>query len=335
MDLWNTIIINPMVNTLLWIYSILGNFRIFVIIGEFGIAIILFTILIRLVTYPFTVKQMKSTQKMQEFQKSKEYADLQKKYKDDKQKLQQEQMKLYQEMGINPLGSCLPTLIQFPIIIGLYQAIIRSLAVTPIQTLDLYGHIYPFINAAKLIPINNSFLWMNLSQPERLYIFGIGIPVLAIVVVVTTFMQSKLMTPPSQPGEQGAQMAQAMNLYMPLLMGYLALTFASGLSLYFVASNVVTIAQYAAMGKVDWSNLLPRNLIPRGLLPAGKQSDIVQSKPAPKPASTSISKTSSASISKTSSTSVSKTSSKPGPRPTQKRKTPVKKAKTTTKKGDA
>jgi YidC/Oxa1 family membrane protein insertase len=323
--MWDLLIINPMVNTLLFIYSIIGNF---------GIAIILFTILIRLITYPLTVQQIKGTQKMQEFQKSQEWADLQKKYKDDKQKLQQEQMKLYQEMGINPLGSCLPTLIQFPIIIGLYQAIIRALAVTPVQTLDLYGHIYPFINAAKLIPINNNFLWMNLSQPERFYIFGIGIPVLAIVVVVTTFMQSKLMTPPAQPGEQGAQMAQAMNLYMPLLMGYLALTFASGLSLYFVASNVVTIGQYAAMGKVEWSNLLPGNLL-KGLLPARRQSDIVQSKSATKPAPSSISKTSSTSISKTSSTSVSKTSSKAGPRPTQKRKTPVKKAKTTPKKGDA
>jgi hypothetical protein len=124
-------------------------------------------------------------------------------------------------------------------------------------------------------------------------------------------------------------MAQAMNLYMPLLMGYLALTFASGLALYFVTSNVVTIAQYAAMGKVEWSNLLPANLLPRGLFAARKQSDIVQSKPAPKPASTSITKTTS--------TSITKTSSKNAPRPTQKRKTPVKKAKTTTttKKGDA
>jgi len=319
--MWDTLIINPMVNTLLWIYGILGNF---------GIAIIIFTVLIRLITYPLTVQQMKGTMKMQEFNKSKEYTELQAKYKGDKQKLQQEQMKLYQEMGINPLGSCLPTLIQFPIIIGLYQAIIRALAVTPIQTLDLYGHIWPAINnAAKLIPINNIFLWMNLSQPERFYIFGIGIPVLAIVVVITTFMQSKLMTPPSQPGEQGAQMAQAMNLYMPLLMGYLALTFASGLALYFVTSNVVTIAQYAAMGKVEWSNLLPGNLLPRSLFPARRQADIVQSKPATKTASTSITKTTS--------TSITKTSSKNAPRPTQKRKTPVKKAKTTTttKKGDA
>ena len=248
--MWDQIIISPMVNILLWIYSVLGNF---------GTAIILFTIVIRLITHPLTVQQMKSSQKMQEMQKSKKWLDIQKKYKDDKQKLQQEQMKLYKEMGINPMGSCLPTVIQLPIIIGLYQSIMRALAVTPIQTIDLYNHVYPFINISSLMPINQVFLWMDLAQPERLYLFGlgIGIPVLAIVVVLTTFLQSKLMTPPSQPGAQGAQMTQMMNLYMPLFMGYLALTFASGLSLYFVASNVVTIVQYALMGKINWRDLLP------------------------------------------------------------------------------
>ena len=246
--MWDLLILNPMINTVLWIYSLLGNF---------GVAIILFTILVRLLTHPLTVQQMKGTSAMQEMQKSKEMQELQKKYKDDKQKLQQAQMKLYQEKGINPLGSCLPTLIQFPIIIGLYQAIIRALAATPLQMVDLSSHIYPFIDIARLLPINNRFLWMDLGQPERLMIFGFGVPVLAIVVVVTTYMQSKLMTPPAQPGEQGAQMAQMMNIYMPFLMGYLALTFASGLSLYFVASNLVSILQYAIMGKLNWANLLP------------------------------------------------------------------------------
>lgn len=246
--MWDLLIINPMINTLLWIYSVLGSF---------GVAIIIFTILVRLLTYPLTAQQMKSTQAMQDLQKSKKYQDLAKKYKDDKQKLQQEQMKLYQEMGINPLGGCLPTLIQFPIIIGLYQGIIRALAVTPLQMIDLSSHVYPFIDVAKLLPIDNQFLWMDLSQPERLTIFGIGIPVLAIFVVITTFLQSRLMTPPSQPGEQGAQMTQAMNIYMPLLMGYLAYSFASGLALYFIATNLVTIIQYAAMGKLDWKNLIP------------------------------------------------------------------------------
>jgi len=246
--MWDTIIINPMVNTLLWIYSILGNF---------GIAIILFTILVRMLTLPLTSQQLKSTTAMQDMQKSKKWLDIQKKHKGDKQKLQEEQMKMYKEMGINPLGGCLPLLVQFPVIIGLYQAIIRSLAVTPLQMIDLSSHIYPFIDVAKLLPIQNHFLWMDLSQPERLVIFGIGIPTLAVFVVITTFLQSKLMTPPSQPGEQGAQMTQAMNLYMPLLMGYLAYSFASGLALYFITTNLVTIGQYAAMGKLNWRNLIP------------------------------------------------------------------------------
>jgi YidC/Oxa1 family membrane protein insertase len=254
MNLWTTIIIQPMVNMLLLIYSFIGNF---------GLAIILFTILIRLLTHPLSVQQIKSGQKMQELQRSKEYQEMQKKYKDDKQKLQQEQMKLYQEMGINPLGSCLPTLIQFPIIIGLYQAIIRVLGGAPVQMIDLYNVVYKFppftrlIPISDLIPINNQFLWMDLSQPERVYILGFGIPLLAIIVVATTWLQSRLMTPASDPGQSGAQMTQAMNLYMPLLMGYLALTFAAGLSIYFVTSNVFTIVQYAAMGKVDWRNVLP------------------------------------------------------------------------------
>jgi len=253
--MWDTLIINPMVNTLLWIYSVLGQ--------NFGLAIILFTLLVRLITYPLTAQQMKSASAMQDMQKSKKWQEIQKKYKGDREKLAQEQMSLYKEMGVNPLGSCLPTLIQFPIIIGLYLAIIGALAVTPIQLLDLSTHIYPFINASALIPLNNRFLWMDLSNPERLMIFGFGVPVLAILVVITTYMQSKLMTPMAQPGDQSAQMTKAMNLYMPFLMGWLAYSFSSGLALYFVASNLFTILQYAVMGKLEWSNLLPSVNLPR------------------------------------------------------------------------
>jgi YidC/Oxa1 family membrane protein insertase len=252
--MWDTIIINPMVNILLFTYNLVGNF---------GIAIILFTILIRLITHPLTVQQLKSTQVMQELQKSPEYLELQKKHKDDKQKLQQEQARLFQQKGINPLGSCLPLLIQFPIIIGLYQAISKVLATAPLQLTDLARHVYPFIDVSKLIPVNNQFLWMDLSQPERLYIFGIGIPVLAILVVITSYLQSKLMMPVGQPGDQSGQMMQMMNLYMPFFMGYLALTFAAGLSLYFIATNVITVIQYAAIGKANWESLKPKNLLPK------------------------------------------------------------------------
>lgn len=247
--MWDTLIINPMVNTLLWIYSILGNF---------GVSIIIFTILIRLLTHPLTVKQIKGQQAMTEMQNSKQFQEIQKKYKDDKQKLSQEQMKLYQEMGISPFSSCLPTLIQFPIIIGLYQAIIRALAVTPAPLLDLSTHIYhKWIDASNLIPIQNKFLWMDLSQPERLYVFGFGVPVLAIVVAITTYMQSKMMTPAVQSSDQSSQMMQSMNITMPFMMGWLAYSFASGLSVYFVASNIFGIFQYAILGKANWRNLIP------------------------------------------------------------------------------
>jgi len=76
-------------------------------------------------------------------------------------------------------------------------------------------------------------------------------------VVATTFLQSRLMTPPSTGGEQGANMGRAMNLYMPLFMGYLAYTFPSGLALYFVTSNLAGVLQYGIMGRLDWRNLIP------------------------------------------------------------------------------
>jgi YidC/Oxa1 family membrane protein insertase len=257
MSIWNTIIITPFINVLLFIYNLIGQ--------NFGIAIILFTILIRLITHPLTASQLKSTQKMQALQSDKRWKDIQEKYKNDREKLAQEQMKLYKELGINPLSSCLPTLIQFPIIIGLYQAIIKALASTPIELLNLMGFIgnTAFLNATKLIPLNSHFLWMNLAQPERLNLpfLSFGIPTLAIIVVITTYLQSKLMQPPSTDGGQGAMMGNMMNIYMPFLMGYLAYTLASGLSIYFVTSNVIGILQYALLGRLNWKNLLPKKKI--------------------------------------------------------------------------
>ncbi len=254
MNIWDALIITPFVNVLLFIYNLVGQ--------NFGIAIILFTILIRLITHPLTVQQLKGTQGMQNLQKDPRYIEMQKKYKGDRERLAQEQMKLYKELGINPFGACLPTLIQFPIIIGLYQSVIRALASSPMELLDLTKHLYPnFLPVSNLIPLHSNFLWMNLGKPDLIPVPGIpligGIPILAIIVVVTTYLQSKLMTPPSTGNDQGAQMGKMMNLYMPFLMGYLALTLASGLSLYFVASNIIGIAQYAALGKISLSSLLP------------------------------------------------------------------------------
>jgi YidC/Oxa1 family membrane protein insertase len=253
--MWDLLVVQPMTNILLTIYGLVGNF---------GIAIILFTILIRLATHPLMVQQIKSSQKMQELNNSPKYKAIQEKYKGDKEKLSAEQMKLYQEMGYNPLSGCLPTLIQFPIIIGLYQSITRALAATPLAMLTLTRTVYPWLQTifprmslTSLIPINNYFLGMNLAQPEwtLLPLIGISIPILAIIVALTTYVQSKVTTPPTGTDPQAKQMSNMMSIYMPLLLGYFAINFASGLAVYFVISNLFGIAQYAMMGKVDWKNL--------------------------------------------------------------------------------
>src|SRR3972149_8946881 len=147
---WN-VFIGVFVNLLLWIYSVIG--------GNFGIAIILFTLLIRVVTWPLNAQQMKGAQAMQEMQNDKEWQAIQKKYAKDREKLAQEQMRFYNQRGISPFASCLPTLIQFPIIIALYQSITRALAATPDSLLHLARSVYPFLNVENIIPLNSRFLW--------------------------------------------------------------------------------------------------------------------------------------------------------------------------------
>ncbi len=248
--MWETVIVTPFTNALLLIYKIIG--------GNFGIAIILFTILIRVITHPLMASQIKGSTKMQEMQSSKEWQDIQKKYKDDKEKLAQEQMAYYKRIGYNPLSSCLPSIIQIPLIFGLYQSIMRAMAASPGQLLILTRTVYSFFHVGDLLPLNSRFLWMNLGQPERLYLFGIGIPSLAIIVAITTYIQSKVTTPTSTgANDQGAMMGKMMTLYMPFLLGYFALTFASGLSVYFIIGNLIGIAQYAMLGKVNWRALIP------------------------------------------------------------------------------
>jgi YidC/Oxa1 family membrane protein insertase len=134
----------------------------------------------------------------------------------------------------------------------------------PIDLLNLIRHIYPnFLKVADLIPLKTSFLWMDMGHPERLNIPGLnfGIPVLAIVVVITTYISTKIITPPQAAGttanDQGAMMSNMMNIYMPLLMGWMAWTLSSGLALYFVVTNLIQIFQYAVTGKVYWGNILP------------------------------------------------------------------------------
>jgi len=223
-QLWNTVLFEPMLNSLLFLYSLLGR--------NFGLSIIVFTLLVRLLTLPVTMKQMRSARASQELQPK--LQELQKKYKNDRQKLAEEQMKLYKEAGVNPLGCLLPTLIQMPIWIGLYQSIINVLPDNPMRFLSLAQHVYQqFPILSSLLPLNSSFLGLDLGRPN---------PILAVLVAATMWMQQKMMAAPSTDPQQQA-MSQSMELMMPLMFGAIVLQTASGLGLYFVVSNIAGIVQ--------------------------------------------------------------------------------------------
>ncbi|NJL94385.1 MAG: membrane protein insertase YidC [Anaerolineae bacterium] len=244
------LIVNPFITMLLFFYSILGNVF---------LAIVAFTVVIRLALFPLTLRQQRSMKAMQEVQP--ELRALQEQYKDNREMLVQKQMELYRERKINPLASCLPIFIQLPILIGLWRAIIATLALSPAELLSLSDRIL-MPGLERVVPMDNQFLWLNLAVPDP-YI------VLPVLVMVTSYIQQKLLTPPmpkrkpgeqrsDDPAEQAAQMTRQMTTYMPIMFGFISLTYSSGLSIYFIISNLIGIAQYSAMGNADYRRLLGR-----------------------------------------------------------------------------
>ncbi|HEY4689788.1 MAG TPA: YidC/Oxa1 family membrane protein insertase [Anaerolineae bacterium] len=222
-------LITPLVNLLLLLYSVLGN--------SFPLALIVLTILLRVVTLPLTLPQQRSMRKMSEIQPL--MKEIQKKYAGNREKLTQEQMKLYREYGVNPLGGCLPLILQLFIMIAFYQAIVGALALNPLQLMSLSQRVGS--NIAPLLPINSQFLWLDLGQPDPYFI-------LPILVVVTTYLQQKLMTPPNADPTAAATSRQ-MNIMMPLLFGWFAMQYSSGLSIYFIITNIIGVVQYSFIGR--------------------------------------------------------------------------------------
>jgi YidC/Oxa1 family membrane protein insertase len=130
--------------------------------------------------------------------------------------------------------------IQLPIFIGLYNAITRTLGVTPFNLLDLGKHVYGFIpNLSSLVPINSNFLGMDLGQPDKFFI-------IPILVVATTYLSNKLMTPPATDA-QTKQTNQMMQMMMPLMFGFFMLSAPAGLGIYWLVSNLIQVAQYYIM----------------------------------------------------------------------------------------
>ena len=174
--------------------------------ANYGIAIILITLVIKLALYPLTVKQVKGMKAMQDLQPK--MKELQEKYKGNSEKLNKEMAILYKDSGVNPLAGCLPLIVQMPILMGIFFAI-RDYQ---------YAHL-------------PSFLWIaDLSGPDPLYI-------LPILSAATTYIQQK------QTSSDMNQQAKMMMNFMPLFIGYISITFPGGLVLYWVVSNTFQIAQ--------------------------------------------------------------------------------------------
>lgn len=174
---------------------------------SYGIAIIILTIIIKLILAPLTHKQVKSMQGMQKLQPR--MKELQEKYKGDPKKLQEEVSKMYKEMGINPLSGCLPLIIQMPFLIAIFYA--------------LQGYPYD--------PQYVQFLWLpSLGEPDPIY-------VLPVLSALSTFLMSR-QTSTDMNGQ-----AKIMMIFMPLFIGYISLNFPSGLVMYWVVSNVFQFIQ--------------------------------------------------------------------------------------------
>jgi YidC/Oxa1 family membrane protein insertase len=232
-----------------------------ILFGSFGLTIIVLTIIIRAVMFPLTRKQMNATKAMQDLQPK--LAELQKKHAKDSQKLAAEQMKLYKESGVSPAGCLLPMLVQMPIWIALYQSIMRVLAVAPGNFLNLSEYLYSWPMVFKALPVDSQFLWLNLGTPDFL---------LALLVGASMWVTQKMSSSASTNPQQKSQ-AQMMIVMMPLMFVFLSLTFPSGLALYWIISNVITIVIQYMITK-SWGSLNVNKYVAmfKGLLPAKKES---------------------------------------------------------------
>jgi YidC/Oxa1 family membrane protein insertase len=235
--IWDIIILKPMINSMISLSQVLW--------GSFGLTIVVLTLIVRGGMYPLTLKQLRASKAMQSLQPK--LAALQKKHAADKEKLAQEQMRLYRESGVSPTGCLLPMLIQMPIWIALYQAIIRVMAVNPESFLNLSHYLYSWPVVFDALPLNNQFLWLNLANSDYL---------LAVLVGLSMFVQQKMTQAPASADASPAQsQAQTMTVMMPLMFTFLSMSFPSGLALYWVTSNIISVVmQYFIAG---WGGLEP------------------------------------------------------------------------------
>jgi YidC/Oxa1 family membrane protein insertase len=248
--LWDEAIVRPLTNSLLLLYT--------VAFSNFGLAIILLTIVIRGLTYPFTLRQVRQTQKMQEMQTR--VAAIRTKHPNDSKQRSQETMRLYKELGINPLGCLGPFAVQIPVLIGLFIVIRNTLGVTPEGLAGLASDIYGWLPLDRAVPVNRGFLWLDLGEKDPTF-------VLPVLSGVTMWVQQKMsMVSNSDPQQQSTQ--RMMLWMMPVFFVAISITFFSGVVLYWVVSNLIGIVmQYFISG---WGGLRPGRHAPAAARAAAK-----------------------------------------------------------------
>ena len=264
---WNLLLMEPLINALLLLTNLVG--------GQFGVAIILFTIILRIVTIPFTLRQLQSTRAMQTLQPRMQ--EIQKKYKDPKRR-QEETMKLYRESGVNPLGCFMPMAIQMLVFIALYRALAFVVGGSPESVVDLSQKIYAWSYLSEAVPLKQSFLWLELGESDGTFI-------LPLMVGVSTYVQTRLAaTPATTPQQQ--QQQQMMTWMMPLVLVWITLALPSGVGVYWVVSNVFQVfASFLVYGKtLSWRTLLPTSTATEPKQPRPKMQPNVQEEAAEEPA---------------------------------------------------
>jgi YidC/Oxa1 family membrane protein insertase len=272
--LWELVIKDPLANLLLFLYTHLVTVPAIATIGAYGVAIIVLTILVRLVLAPLQQFQLVTQRKTMVEQRklAPQVAELRKKYKKDPQRLNSEMMKMYQEHGVNPLGGlvgCLPLIVQLPILTALY---------------------YVFTGFARSHDVIAHFLFVpNLNENPSHHLLIPGIPYIPIVAYIvfpllagiTTFIQSKMLQMPAPPNPtdqelQTQQMQRTMVIISPLMIAWFALNVPAGLGLYWFVGNCVSIIQQSFV--VGWGNLWPSRARP---LPGGAPSAAASNKALP------------------------------------------------------
>ena len=232
--------------------------------GNYGVAIILFTLAVNIILLPLTWKQQKSTTKMQSIQP--ELKKIQQKYKNDKEKLNMEMMKLYKDNNINPMGGCLPLLIQLPIIFILYQIVYRPLTYMigmkpdAVEALKAAHKITDYSAEIKIAALESkvdfNFLGLDLSQTPSFNAFN-WFWLIPLLAGVTTFALSWLTTRQSnarkaeKDGDNStADTMQTMTKIMPLITVWFAFNFPAGIGFYWIANNLFKMVQQVAVNKI-------------------------------------------------------------------------------------